>query len=122
MKISELIEQVAEEKPNAFSLDKLVRYINEIEADVQEELDIPLAARVEYKVYEDCKDTELIVKSPYSRLYRSFLKAMIDYANEEYQSYENNQAQHIADYHEWIDNLVRTGQTRRMPTRFKNVW
>lgn len=122
MTISELITQVCEEKPNGFKNDKLVSFINDIEQDVQEELDIPTKDRVEYASYSADQNKELIVKSPYSRLYKSYLKAQIDYANEEYQSYENNQAQHVADYHEFIDNLVRTGQSRKQPTRFKNIW
>ena len=122
MNLSELIEQVKEEKPNAFKEAKLISFINEIESDVQEELDLPQVARVKYVSIEADGDKQLLVESPYDRLYKSYLKAMIDYSNEEYQSYENNQAQHIADYKEWINHLVRTGRARSMPRRFKNIF
>lgn len=119
MKLAQLIEQVNQEKPNSFSADKLTSYVNEVEADVKEQLGI-----TDRPIYDYSTDsnTELLAKAPYDRLYKSYLKAMIDYANEEYESFENNQAQHVADFREFADYVVRSGLSKTMPTRFKNVW
>lgn len=121
MKLIELIAKVKEEKPTSFTNEKLTAFVNEVEADVQEQLGIEATERKTYD-YETDKEAELLVGSPYSRLYVSYLKAQIDYAAEEYQSYENNQAQHIADFREFVDMLVREGKVRVAPKRFKNIF
>lgn len=120
MTIQSLINKVQEEKPNTFQTGKLIDYINEIEADVADQvnMDIP--------VYTSARDleTELIVPAPYDRLYVSYLKAMIDYANEEYASYQLNQMQHVQDFTDFVNWLVRTGQNDKslIPSRFKNIF
>jgi hypothetical protein len=49
---------------------------------------------------------------------------MIDYSNEEYTSYQNNQAQHVQDFKDFVDWVVRTGQAveNPMPKRFRHVF
>lgn len=119
MTIQKLIDKVQEEKPNTFQPEKVIEFINEIEAGVAEEVntDIPL-----YTV--DDMDTELLVPAPYDRLYVSYLKSQIDYANEEYASYQINAEQHVQDYADFANWVVRTGQTDKalIPSRFMNVF
>ena len=119
MTIQKLIDKVQEEKPNTFQTEKLIEYINEIEADAAEQvnMDIPVYTA------EDL-DEELIVPAPYDRMYVSYLKAMIDYANEEYGSYQLNQEQHVQDFSDFLKWAVRTGQTDKylIPSRFTNVF
>lgn len=119
MTIQSLINKVQEEKPNTFQTNKYLEYITEIEADVADQvnMDIPVYT-------EDDMDTELIVPAPYDRLYVSYVKAMIDYANEEYASYQLNQMQHVQDFTDFVNWLVRTGQNDRslIPSRFKNIF
>ena len=119
MTIQTLINKVQEEKPNTFQTEKLIEYINEIEADIAEE------TNMEFDPYTTTDlDEDLIVPRPYCRLYVSYLKAMIDYANEEYASYQLNQEQHVQDYSDFINWIVRTGQTDKsaIPSRFRNVF
>ena len=119
MTIQSLINKVQEEKPNTFQTNKYLEYITEIEADVADQvnMDIPVYT-------EDDLDAELIVPAPYDRLYVSYVKAMIDYANEEYASYQLNQMQHVQDFTDFVNWLVRTGQNDRslIPSRFKNIF
>ena len=72
---------------------------------------------------EDDMDEELFVPSPYSRLYVSYVKAMIDYANEEYASYQLNQEQHAMDFRDFVDWVVREKKatSRAKVSRFRNV-
>lgn len=119
MTIQSLINKVQEEKPNTFQTNKYLEYITEIEADVADQvnMDIPVYT-------EDDLNVELIVPAPYDRLYVSYVKAMIDYANEEYASYQLNQMQHVQDFTDFVNWLVRTGQNDRslIPSRFKNIF
>ena len=121
MTLRDLINKISEEKPNSFSEAKLISFVNEVEAEVAEELHIE-----NVPVYTDNHvdlDEELLVHAPYDRLYISYVKAMIDYTNEEYESYANNQAQHVQDYRDFVDWVVRTGQTSRNDAvrRFRNI-
>ena len=121
MTVYELIRKVQEEKPNTFSDEKVLSYINEIESEVSEQL-----GRTAPPVYttDTMRTTDLLLGNPYDRLYTSYVKAMIDFANEEYASYENNQAQHVQDFRDFVDWVVRTGQTeeRSFASRFSNIY
>lgn len=121
MTVAELINKVNEEKPNSFTEDKLLSFINEIEVEVAEQLNV-----MKIPVYtKQTKDEELLAPAPYSRLYVSYVKAMVDFANEEYTSYENNVAQHTQDFRDFVDWVVRTGQVQgpfAFPSKFRNVF
>ena len=122
MTIRELLNKISDEKPNSFSDAKLISFVNEVEAEVAEELHIE-EAPVYVDSHEDL-DKRLLVPAPYDRLYVSYVKAMIDLANEEQESYTNNQAQHVQDYKDFVDWVVREKKTTevRKTTRFMNVW
>lgn len=120
MTIRNLIAKVQEEKPNSFSDEKVLSFINEIEIEVAEQMHADTPA---YNLEEDM-DKDLMALPPYDRLYVSYVKAMIDYANEEYDSYANNQAQHVQDFRDFVDWVVRekVAVRQEIPSRFKNVF
>lgn len=117
MTIQALITKVREEKPNSFTDAKLLSYVNEIEVEVAEQLG------VEYTTYTSVDTTALLAPAPYDRLYVSYVKAMVDFANEEYASYQMNQTQHVQDFRDFLDWVVRTGQEEKTNavTRFRNI-
>ena len=117
MTIKGLIDKVQEEKPNTFSDEKLLSFINEIEHDTAEQL------AAFFEPYTEVDDTELLVPAPYDALYESYLKAKIDYALEEYASYQLNQEQHDNDFAIFIDWVVRTGQAleHHAPRKLRNI-
>ena len=121
MTVYELIKKVQEEKPNTFSDEKVLSFINEIESEVSEQL-----GRTSPPVYtaDSMRSSELLIGNPYDRLYVSYVKAQIDFANEEYASYENNAAQHVQDFRDFVDWVVRTGQMeeRSFTSRFSNIY
>lgn len=118
MTIKGLIDKVKEEKPNTFTDEKLLSYVNEIETEVAEQL------CEEFTPYTAINTTVLMCPAPYDKLYDSYLKAMIDRANEEYESYSNNQAQHVQDFKDFVDWIVREGVATNsvMPARFRNIF
>jgi len=122
MKLSEVIQQVKTEKPHSFSSDHCTIFINEIEAQVQEYLGIPAEQRKKYDWAAD-GNTELIVPQPYSNIYISYLKARIDYCNEEYESYANNQAMHSDDMEEFRAWAIREDMVLNKPkAEIMNWW
>ena len=117
MTITALIEKIQEEKPNTFTAEKLLSFINEIETEVADQLFI------DFVPYEEVDDTDLLVPAPYDRLYVSYVKSQVDYANEEYASYQNNAAQHVQDFRDFVDWVVRTGQAvnSTLPRKIRNI-
>ena len=119
MTITGLISKVKEEKPNTFSDAKLLQFINEIETEVAEQL-----CDDEFEPYSAVANTVLLCPAPYDRLYVSYLKAMVDYANEEYASYQLNQMQHVQDFTDFVNWVVRdkVAVESLVPSRFRNIF
>lgn len=119
MTIQRLLDKVNEEVPNTFTEEKLISFVNEVESDVSEQLCVDF--ETEYTV--DDMETELLAPAPYDRLYVSYLKAMIDYSNQEYASYSNNVAQHTQDFRDFVDWVIRTGRATEsvFPNKIINI-
>lgn len=119
MTIAELISYVRAEKPNSFSDEYLVKFINEVEAIVMDFL----GEEADPYVWPTDQNTELELEPPHSTLYEYWLKARIDFVHEEYQSYTNNQAQFNEDFITWKSDVIRNGKvTSKNPERIKNWW
>ena len=103
IKISDLLAYADAVKPNAFDAATKIIWINEIEGMVQ--TDVMLIASADIVQY-GAEDTaaELLVPAPHDKLYRSYLCAMIDFANGEYDRYNNAMVlfnRHYAEFSEW---------------------
>lgn len=118
MTIKGLIDKVRHEKPNTFSDADMLSFVNEIEEDVADQL------AEDFTPYTAVDTTELMVPAPYDRLYTSYVKAMVDYANEEYASYQLNQMQHVQDFTDFVNWVVRekVAVNHYVPNRFRNIF
>ena len=103
MTLQEVIAMADELKPNAFSPSVKVAWINALEGRIalsvflMSEAD---AAQLHYTT-EDLNET-LLVKPPYDDIYELWLEAKIDYANGEYDKYQNTMAEYNAHYGEFV--------------------
>ena len=123
MTINEVISTVKREKPNQFANEHLIQWLNEVESLVQNKLGIMIDEWFRYSVDDIENETELIVSPPYDILYVYWLKAKIDYTNEDYESFGNNQAQFQSHFNEFLAHAHRNGLvTSRLPRKFKNVF
>ena len=78
MKVREVLDQVNEVKPNVYSDARLMDFLNEVEAMIWNEvLDNEPADYVSLSIPEDY-ETELVAMPPYSKVYGSYIQAMID--------------------------------------------
>lgn len=116
MKLSEALEEVKKVKPNGFDDDTLTLFINKLEQNAFETLRTPPWQRKRYKWSEDANVT-LVIPPPYDAAYISWLKAQIDFNNEEHASYANNQAQFNIDYEEFEKWVIRTGAATPTPPK-----
>lgn len=88
-KIYNVLRYVDDIKPNRFTDDTKVQWLNEVEGYIQTEvMMLALADVVQYDP-EAHMHTELLVKPPHDKLYALYLCAMIDFANGEYDKYAN---------------------------------
>lgn len=102
MRLSEVIKRVDDIKPNAFSNETKTGWINDCEGMVQTE--VFLFAPVEIIAYEYDRDanTPLLVDAPHDKLYVSYLTAMVDFANGEYNRYQNTMQMFNAHFSEFM--------------------
>lgn len=124
MTVNELLKRVDEQKPNAFSVAQKVSWLNDIETQIQEFLGYDGSRWVVYTDSDEDLAKELIVDRPYSNVYIAWIKAKIDFDNEEYESYQNNQAQFSSEFASFKSYALRNGlvSTTIVPDHFKNVW
>lgn len=114
MKLHEVIERVDEIKPNAFSNDVKTAWVNECEGMVQTEVLLFASAQVFTYDWEKDQDTELLVAPPHDKLYWAYLAAMIDFANGEYNKYQNTMQMFNSSFGEfmrWFADTYRPADT-----------
>lgn len=102
MTVSQVIQAVDEVKPNAFSNEEKTRWLNEVEGMVQTEVLLFASEEVIAYSYEQDKDAELLVQPPHDKLYPAYLEARVDYANGEYEKYQNTMQMFNAFFGEFI--------------------
>lgn len=90
MTLSQAISMADLMRPNAFGNELKTAWINEIEAHIQTE--IMLINQCDLIRYDHNYDmnTVLLADDAHSMIYCYYLTAMIDYANREYQTYQNS--------------------------------
>ena len=91
-------------KPNAFSEEAKTAWINEIEGLVQTEVFLlAIEDVVQYTWPKDAAVT-LLAKPPHDKIYWVYLSAMVDFANGEYDKYQNTMQmfnQFFGEYMRW---------------------
>lgn len=87
--LKSVIDYADEIKPNAFSAAAKTQWVNECEGLVQTEVLLWGSAEIITYSYEADKEKELLVSPPHDKIYWAYLTAMIDFANGEYNKYQN---------------------------------
>lgn len=116
MTLAELIAQVDDIKPNAFSNEAKTLWVNEIEGKIQTDVFLMAVENVVQYKYSENADDVLLVNPPHDKLYREYLTAKIDYANGEYNKYENTMQMFNDFYTEfvmWFARNYRPAETHR---------
>lgn len=110
MTLRKLIAFIDDIRPNAFSDETKAQWVSECEGYVQTEV-LLLAVQevITYEVPDDL-DHELLVLPPHDKIYMAYLAAMIDFANGEYQKYDNSMQMYNAylqEYRRWFTARYR---------------
>lgn len=123
MKVKEVIEFVDAIKPNAFSEAQKVKWLSDCEGMVQTRVFLFAPVEVISYSWPEDKETELLVEPPHHKLYLSYLCALIDFANGEYDRYQNTMQVFNSEFSEfmrWFANAYRPADTNR--ERGKRPW
>lgn len=99
------IEIVDRLKPNTYSEEDKLRWINELDTMVQKL--VIQSDKINKYSYPDDMDTELLIPAPFDDCYTLFLEAKIDYYNREYANYNNSALMFEAQYSEYKKAYIR---------------
>lgn len=102
MKLREVISYVDSIKPNSFPAEVKVQWINEVEGFVQTDVMLLDILEVSKYSYPEDMETELLVANPHSKIYYTYLVAMVDFANGEYNKYANT----LQMYNEFLNEYM----------------
>ncbi len=89
MKLRELFDFVDGVKPNAFEDDAKLRWLNELEGKIQSLIYHTETDKIVAHALPVDEMRQLLVPAPYDKVYWMWLCAMIDFANGEYDKYQN---------------------------------
>ena len=101
--LKEIIDGVDAEKPNAFDHDTKTRWLNEVEGRVQTDVFLIAPVDIIQYAFNENQNTPLLVDPPHDKLYYAYLAARIDFANGEYEKYQNT----MQLYNEFFAEFVR---------------
>ena len=93
MKITDLIDYVRELCGNSYSDEMMLRWINQVEAEIQQDV-LQKDVMVQYAFDDIAFETELLVPAPQSRLYEDYLMMRVHQAQGEIEM-ANNDAQNV---------------------------
>lgn len=104
------IEIIDRLKPNIYTDEDKLRWINELDGMVQR-LVMQKDKITQYSYPEDM-DRELLIPAPYDDSYTLFLEAKIDYYNREYGNYNNSATMFEAQFSEYKKDYIRHNRAR----------
>ena len=110
MKLKNVISRVDGMKPNAFSNEVKVGWVNELENMVQTEIFLLAPEEMVEYTWEENAESELLIRAPYSKLYWIYLHAMIDFTHGEYEKYSQTMQMFNAwlqEYQIWYARTFR---------------
>ena len=99
------IEIVDSLKPNSYSEEDKLRWINELDGMVQRL--VIQADNINQYSYPEDMDKELLIPAPFDDVYTLFLEAKIDYYNREYGNYNNSAMMFEAQFSEYKKAYIR---------------
>ena len=104
------IEIIDKLRPNSYSEEDKLRWINELDGMVQR-LVIQSDEIKQYSYPEDM-DKELLIPTPFDDVYTLFLEAKIDYHNREYANYNNSAMMFESQFSEYKKAYIREHPVR----------
>ena len=109
-KISDIIQLVDDMKPNAYTERTKLGWIAELDGKVAANVMLMSIADIRQMNYSypEALNFETLVEFPHDGMYQHWLEAKIDYANGEYNKYQNSMEQFNAHYGDFVRWFTRS--------------
>lgn len=107
MTLAQVIRMVDGLKENAYSEEVKTAWINEVEGMVQTQVMMVLPTDIITYNWDTDQNKELLVAPPHSKIYWTYLCAMIDFSNGEYDLYSNTMQMFNAHWNEFSRWFLR---------------
>lgn len=104
------IEIIDRLRPNSYSEEDKLRWINELEGMVQRL--VIQSDTINQLSYPEDMEKELLISAPYDDCYTLFLEAKIDYYNREYSNYNNSAVVFESQFNEYKKDYIRHNRVR----------
>lgn len=114
MKIIEALDRIDSLKPNLYSHEEKVKWLNDLDSAIYRELILTHEGWDDYEYVPytmENFDADLIAHSPYEEMYLDWLESKIDYYNGEMTKYNNS----IARYNDVYEQFSRWFNRTYMP-------
>lgn len=128
MKIIEAINRIDALKHNTYSQNEKVYWLSSLDAMIKRQIIDTheaddryfMISGIPFPGYHDMTpvDTELLVPAPFDEIYLRWLEAQIDYANGEYDKYNNSIAMYQAYYDAYANDYNRTHMPKGRKIKF----
>lgn len=123
MTIIEAINKIDSLKPNSYSQEDKIAWLNALDSDIKK--NVIDTHRCEHEITFDGYDentpldTDLLAPAPYDEMYLHWLEAKIDYSNGEYSKYNNSVITYNTDYEAFVNYYNRNNMPLCAGRRFK---
>ena len=104
---NKVIESVDSKRPNAYSEEVKLGWINTLDGMVKRLVHQEDEKNIAPYVYPDDMDKELLIPYPFESVYDLYLESMIDYYNREYGNYNNSAMLFEARFDEYKKAYIR---------------
>ena len=109
MRIYNALEEIKNLKPSQYGDDWLIGWLSTLDGQVYEDLLARYGAPAPKLPYRaEMLGAELVIPAPHDRIYITYLGAQIDYANAEYERYNNGMMMFNAQLQAFYNAYTRT--------------
>ena len=117
MTVIQAIERFDNLYPNEFSLQEKVDWLNECDGLAYKEIMSNYEGVPEFNGHTNTNE-ELLISSPYDRLYESFMAWKMYLAREEIDRYNNFAGKYATEWQEWANYFNRTHRVEQKAVRY----
>lgn len=107
---TQIIAHVDENKPNAFSSETKLNWLTTLDGKIAADVFLMDIREIQTlpREYPEALECEPLVGFPHEDIYEHWLEAKIDYANGEYDKYQNSMEAYNAVYNGFVNWFLNT--------------
>ena len=108
MTLVEAIDAIDQLKPNGYTPEEKTAWINQLEANIQMDVMLLHYDQIVQHDFAADPDSQLLLDAGHAALYTAWLGAQIDFANGEYDKYQNSMGMYNALWRQFVAWFANT--------------